>query len=327
MSNVQTVRGPIDSTQLGRTYMHEHIFVMTPDVQQNYPDDWGDEDQRLADAVGKLHELANQGIRTIVDPTVVGLGRYIPRIQRVAEAVPELHIVVATGMYTYDEVPNFFRVRGPGVSPDLPEPLVELFVRDIEEGIAGTGVRAGMLKCAIDEPGMRPGVERIMRAVGAAHLRTGVPITVHTHPSSRTGLEVKRLLCDELGVAPSSIVLGHSGDSTDCDHLSELAEEGFVLGLDRFGLNYELTFEQRCDVLVELCKRGFADRIVLAHDNSCYIDWMDEFTRTFLPQWHYLHIGDDVLPYAREHGVTEEQIHTMLVEVPRRVLEGISPPA
>src|ERR1700759_5517760 len=107
MPQVQTVRGPIDTAELGRTYMHEHVFVLTPDVQQNYPDEWGDEDARVSDAVSKLSELSARGFRTIVDPTVIGLVRYIPRIQRVAEQVPDLNIVVATGCYIYENVPFF----------------------------------------------------------------------------------------------------------------------------------------------------------------------------------------------------------------------------
>jgi phosphotriesterase-related protein len=105
MSQVPTVRGPVDTADLGPTYMHEHIFVLTTDVQQNYPGEWGSESERIADAATRLGALAAQGVRTIVDPTVVGLGRDLPRIQRVAEQVPELNIIVATGLYTYDSVP------------------------------------------------------------------------------------------------------------------------------------------------------------------------------------------------------------------------------
>jgi phosphotriesterase-related protein len=159
-----------------------------------------------------------------------------------------------------------------------------------------------------------------MRAVAKAQLRTGAPVTVHTHPTTRTGLDVKRVLCDEEGVDPRRVVLGHSGDTTDADHLTELAEAGFVLGMDRFGLNLATTFEARADIVVELCRRGFADQMVLSQDASCYIDWVDPNVLPFLPQWHYLHIGEEVLPYLREHGVTEEQVTTMLVDVPRRVL-------
>lgn len=305
--------------------MHEHIFLLTADVQLNYPDEWGDEESRVQDAAARLRALAAQGVRTLVDLTVVGIGRYIPRIQRVARLVPELNIVVATGIYTYDEVPLYFSYRDPGLAAalglDLREPMVEMFVRDLTEGIGDTGVRAGMLKCAIDAKGMTPGVERVMRAVARAHLQTGAPITVHTHPASQTGLAVKRVLCDEEGVDPSRIVLGHSGDTTDCDHLAQLADCGFVLGMDRFGVNLATTFEARAATLIEMCRRGYADRMVLSQDAACYFDWAPpELTARTMPQWHYLHLHDEVLPYVRSHGVTEEQIDTMLVDVPRRIL-------
>ena len=325
MTTVETVRGPVDTADLGRTYMHEHIFVLTPDVQQNYPDQWGDEEARQADAVTKLRALAASGVRTIVDPTVVGLGRYIPRIQLIADQVPDLNIVVATGCYTYQDVPFFFHHRQAAVRTVLgmaePEPMVPMFVGDITEGIAGTGVRAGMLKCAIDEPGLTPGVERVMRAVTRTHLETGCPITVHTHPGTHQGIEVQRLMAEE-GVDPGRVVLGHSGDSTDIDHLSRLAEAGFWLGMDRFGINLDTTFEARADTVVELCRRGYSDRMVLSHDAACYIDWIDPEALPFLPQWNYLHIEREVLPYLRLHGVTDEQITTMLVDNPRRFFEG-----
>lgn len=322
MTLVPTVRGEVDSAALGRTYVHEHVFVLTPDVQQNYPTEWGDEGARIDDAVGKLTALAASGLQTIIDPTVVGLGRYIPRIQRVAERVPDLNIVVATGCYTYDDVPFFFHHRGPALAPEVADPMVDLLVGDIEEGITGTAVRAGMLKCAIDRPGLTSGVERVMRAVAKAHHRTGTPVTVHTHPGTRTGLVVQQVLCEQEGVDPARVVLGHSGDTTDADHLTELAEAGFWLGMDRFGINLGTTFEARADIVVELCRRGFAGRMVLSHDAACYIDWLDPDVLPFLPQWHYLHLEQDVLPYLRERGVTEQQITTMLVDNPRRVFEA-----
>jgi phosphotriesterase-related protein len=316
MTTVPTVLGNVDSANLGLTYMHEHVFVLTPDVQQNYPDEW-EEDVRVADAVAKLQALAAQGVRTIVDPTVVGLGRYLPRIRRVNEQVPQLNIVAATGIYTYEDVPFYFKHRGLSGHPR--DTMVELFVRDLTEG--NQGVVAGMLKCAIDAPGLTSGVERVMRAVAQAHHLTNVPITVHTHPGSRTASHVHRVMCEEEGVDPTVIVLAHSGDSTDADYLDSLAQQGFTLGMDRFGLNVAPTFEQRADTVVELCRRGLADRLVLSHDAACYVDWVDHTITAHLPQWHYLHLHDDVLPYVRKHGVTEEQITTMLFDVPRRIFD------
>ena len=200
--------------------------------------------------------------------------------------------------------------------------LVLPIVHDITEGIADTGAKAAFLKCAIDHQGLTDGVARVMRAVARAHRHTGAPITVHTHPASHAGLAAKQLLCDEEGVDAARVVLGHSGDSSDVDHLSALADAGFILGMDRFGINVETTFESRADTLVEMCRRGYADRMVLAHDAACYIDWIDPNIFALMTQWNYLHIHDDVLPYIRERGVTEAQIDTMLVETPRRYFEN-----
>jgi phosphotriesterase-related protein len=318
VAQLETVRGPIDTADLGTTLMHEHVFVLTADVQANVPDIW-DEEIRVADAVAKLQVLADLGVRTIVDPTVIGLGRHIARIQRVNEQV-DINIVAATGIYTYDSVPFYFRTRF--ALEGNPDPMVDLFVHDIVEGIMHTGVKAGLLKCAVDDLGLTPGVERILRAVATAHRMTGTPITVHTHVETKRGAEVARVLIEE-GADPHRVVLGHSGDTTDADHLQELAEMGFVLGMDRFGLDYVISAEQRAGVVIEMCRRGFSKSMVLSHDAACHIDWVDDAIRpVFLPDWHYAHIHQHVLPALREGGVTEEQIDDMLVGNPRRYFEA-----
>jgi phosphotriesterase-related protein len=202
--------------------------------------------------------------------------------------------------------------------------MEQMFVKDITEGIADTGVKAAFLKCAIDHHGMTDGVARVMRSVARAHRQTGVPITIHTLPGSQTGLAVKKLL-DEEGVDPTRVVLGHSGDSSDIDHLSELADYGFILGMDRFGVNAGgATMEFRSDTVAEMCRRGYADRMVLSHDAACYIDWIDPNVIQMMTQWNYLHIHNDVLPYLREHGVTDKQIDAMLVDTPRRYFENVA---
>ena len=324
MPQVQTARGPVDTADLGPTLMHEHVFVLTPDVQQNYPQEWGSEEARIADAVSKLNEVAAMGVRTIVDPTVVGLGRYLPRIAKVAEQV-DLNIVCATGLYTYDDVPFYFHHRGPAlneaVGAEVPDPMVDMFVGDIRDGVAGTSIKAGLLKCAIDHQGMTAGVERVMRAVALAHKETGTPITIHTHPGSQQGLAAKKVLESE-GVDLRRVVLGHSGDTSDADHLSELADAGFLLGMDRFGINLAVTFEERADIVVEMCRRGYAESMVLSQDAACYIDWIDPNVLPLMPDWKYTHIHERVIPYLLEQGVTQEQVDTMLVTNPRRYFEG-----
>lgn len=320
MPAIPTVKGPLDTGALGPTLMHEHVFVLSTEIMQNYPEPWGDEEQRVADAVKRLNELKAAGIDTIVDLTVTGLGRYIPRIQKIAEQT-DLNIVVATGLYTYNDVPHYFHFRGPGTLLDGPELMTEMFVRDITDGIAETGVRAAVLKCATDEPGVTPGVERVLRAVAKAHRETGVPISTHTHAATERGLEQQRIFAEE-GVDLSRVVIGHSGDSTDPGYLEKLIDNGSYIGMDRFGIDVLLPFEQRVETVATMCERGYAERMVLSHDAACHNDWLDDdVLAEVTPRWNYLHITNDVIPALQERGVTDAQIRTMLVDNPRRIFE------
>ena len=324
MALVETVKGPVDSDQLGFTLMHEHIFVLSTEIEENYRTGFGDEEARVEQAVARLDELAAAGVRTFVDLTVVGLGRDIRRIQRVAERV-DLNIVVATGLYTYNELPYYFLYRGPGTLMGGEEPLVEMFVGDIEEGIAGTGVKAGILKCATERQGMTPDVERVLRAIAQAHRRTGVPISTHSFAPGRNGLDQQRVFHEE-GVDLSRVVIGHSGDTTDLGYLRELADAGSYLGMDRFGIDILLPFEQRVETVAEMCRQGYADKMVLSHDAACHNDWFDDAALAVAtPNWHYMHILRDVIPALRQRGVTEEQIDRMTVVNPRLILSERTP--
>jgi phosphotriesterase-related protein len=65
--------------------------------------------------------------------------------------------------------------------------------------------------------------------------------------------------------------------------------------------------------------------MILSHDANCYSDWFDRvIEQEISPDWHYLHIEQDVLPALRERGVTDEQIDQMLVNTPRDFFERTS---
>ncbi|NMO93614.1 phosphotriesterase [Actinomycetospora sp. TBRC 11914] len=322
---VETVRGPVDTAELGTTLMHEHVFVLTPDLLANYGHTYWDEEVRVADAVDKLTRLRGLGIRTILDPTVVGLGRYVPRVARINAEV-DLHIVVATGLYTFADLPRQLQNRGPGTLLGGEDPLTGMFLRDLREGIGGTGIRAAFLKGVVEESGFTPDQERIHRAIAAAHRETGVPITLHTNSEHETG-RIALDFYESQGADLTKVVVGHAGDSNDLDYLRSLADRGAILGCDRFGLDRYNTTDRRVATVAALCAEGYADRVALSHDASCYIDFYagDEAQRTLraqAPNWHYEHITRDVLPALRDAGVTDGQITTMMVETPRRYLDG-----
>lgn len=321
MALVPTARGPIEISLLGVTLMHEHIFVLSPEINQNYPGSWGDEESRVEEAVCKLRALKAGGVDTLVDMTVIGLGRCVPRIQRIAAQV-ELNIIVATGLYTFNELPAYFRFRKTGVRRPGLDLLVEMFIGDIREGIADTGVKAAILKCATDAQGFTPGVERVLRAVARAHRETGVPISTHAHAKNRAGLGQQRLF-EEEGVDLGRVIIGHCGDTTDVEYLERLMEKGSFIGMDRFGIDALLSFDRRVDTVADLCRRGYAGKIVLSQDAACYNDnYPEDSLAKAAPNWNYLHVMHDVVPALRQRGVTEGQISAMLIHNPRRIFEG-----
>ena len=322
MTSVNTVGGAIESSQLGATLMHEHVFVLSPEIEKTAAE-W-DEEAAQATAVQRLQELADSGVDTIVDLTVIGLGRFIPRIQAVADRVPDLHIVVATGVYTYNDVPMYFHFQGPGTILGGAEPMTDLFIREIQDGIGESGVRAGILKCATDNPGITPGVERVLRAVAAAHRATGTPITTHTPtPPQPWGLEQQRIFREE-GVDLSQVVIGHSGGTLDTEYHEALLANGSYLGFDHFGIG-TFSVAERVESVKVLCDRGHADRIVLSHDAMCHVDWFPPYVPAAWKDWRWTHIPQDVLPEMRRAGISEEDITTMMVDNPRRILQGCAP--
>ncbi len=319
---VPTFRGAVRPAELGPTLIHEHVFVGHPELDLNHPHPEWDEEAAVAGAVAALTRLHDAGIRTVVDLTVLGLGRDVARVARVAERVP-VHLVAATGYYTSNVLPPFFRTHGPGRLVGGPDPLVEYFVRDIEDGIAGTGVRAGMIKVVTDEEGFTEDVTRVMAAAAGAHHRTGVTVTTHSRPALRNGLDQLAFL-RAAGVAPERVVIGHSGDTDDLDHLRRLVDQSATIGLDRFGMEHVLPDDRRVATVLALLRLGCAERMVLSHDAACFSrvtppSWRAEHA----PHWHYENIPRRVLPMLLAGGATDADLHQMLVVNPARLLAPV----
>jgi phosphotriesterase-related protein len=310
---VETVSGPVALDDLGRALMHEHVFVMDPEALQNWGHVFGplywDERERVDDAIAKLTRVREAGIRTIVDPTAPGLGRYVPRVREVALAAG-LQVIVASGVYAFLELPGFLAYRPTSA-------IASLFVREITEGIDDTGVKAAFLKCAVERHGVIGDVPRILEAVAIAATETGVPVMVHTNAAEQTGLMALEKLTSH-GVDPTRIVIAHAGDSNDLDYLRAIASTGAWLGCDRFGIEHFNPLEDRIRTLIALLGEGYGDRIHLSHDAACFMDFMtgDPFFADERPD--YLLISNRVVPALLGAGVTQEQIDQMMVENPKR---------
>ena len=315
MAQIETVSGPVEGSQLGLTLAHEHLRTVAEPVRVQFPHLY-DEVKEYDRAVGEVRRAMDHGVRTIVEPTCMDLGRDVELARRVA-AETGIQLVLCTGIYgvKYTFLPQHFANRDADY-------LADAFVHDIEQGIQGTEIKAAFLKCAVDEPGVTEDMEKVLRAVSRASLRTGRPIMAHSHPATRRGLEEMAIFAEE-GVDPQKVQIAHTGDTDDLDYIEELLATGCYIGMDRYGLDLILPTEQRNATVVELCERGHADRMMLSQDACVTIDWISEEVRSqAVPNWHFTYIFEEILPALREAGVTDEQVATMMEDNPRRWLSA-----
>jgi phosphotriesterase-related protein len=172
-----------------------------------------------------------------------------------------------------------------------------------------------------DAAGLTDDVARVLVAVADAQRETGVPITTHSHPASRNGLEQQAFLSHR-GVPPERIIVGHSGDTDDIAYLREIMENGSVIGLDRFGMEHVLSDDRRVGTLLRLVELGYADRMILSHDAAFYSHVTPPAWRArHAPRWRMDTIHRHVLPRLRDAGVPAHVIDQMLINNPRRLLE------
>ena len=316
MPTVNTVLGPIEPSDLGFTLSHEHLGTNAAGLRQTYPE-FIDRSGIIEQAVAELKEAYAEGLRTIVDVSTIDLGRDVAMMEEVSKK-SGVNIVAATGNHL--AVPRPFG----DVSPDVIAPL---YIKEIEEGIEGTGIKAGIIKVASDRGGVTPPQEVVLRAAARAHNRTGTPISTHTWSPDRVGDQQVRIL-EEEGVDLSRVYIGHSNDDFDMDYLLGLLDKGVWLGLDRYpGGRVPGTpnWEQRTEIAKKLIDAGHRDRIMLSHDYSVpkarHGAEVQEERRRANPDG-YSFITRKVLPRLKELGASDDDIQQIMVENPRRFFEG-----
>ena len=316
MPTVNTVLGPIEPADLGFTLSHEHLGTNAAGLRHTYPD-FVDRSGIIEQAVAELKEAYDEGLRTIVDVSTIDLGRDVAMMEEVSRK-SGVNIVAATGNHL--AVPRPFG----DVSPDVIAPL---YVKEIEEGIEGTGIKAGIIKVASDRGGVTQPQEVVLRAAARAHNRTGTPISTHTWSPDRVGDQQVRIL-EEEGVDLNRVYIGHSNDDFDMDYLLGLLDKGVWLGLDRYpGGRVPGTpnWEQRTEIAKKLIDAGHRDRIMLSHDYSVpkarHGAEVQEERRRANPEG-YSFIARKVLPRLKELGASDDDIHQIMIENPRRFFEG-----
>jgi phosphotriesterase-related protein len=315
VATVETVNGPVDADELGLTLIHEHFRATDEATRFQFPhlyDEQAEWDAAIADA----NAVKGHGVTTVVEPSAMFLHRDAAFSKRVADE-SGLNVILATGVYTYDHLPQPFLNRSE-------DQIAEIYLHEFEHGIQGTGIKPAFIKCAADAAGMTPNVEKMQRAAARASNQSGRPIMAHSRPASGTGLEQMRVFAEE-GVDPARVQIAHTGDSDDLDYIERLLDTGCWIGMDRYGLDVFLPTERRQATVLALLEKGHADRMFLSQDWCSTLDWFppgvdEQLKPTMAPNWSITFLFEGVIPELKERGMTDEQLDQMMVENPKRWL-------
>lgn len=310
---IPTTRGATSPDDLGFTLMHEHLAIFSVGLPTAFPFLY-DRSAIVDKCVADLEAAKSAGVQTIVDVSTADLGRDPELVAEAAERA-QMNVVLATGIYCIApsrHAPRYFVTLG-----RTPDDAAEVFVREIEEGIGATGIRAGIIKVASHDS-VTQEQEVILRGAARAAKATGVPITTHTLATARTGLRQIEVLGEE-GVDLSRVAIGHS-ITTDIEYLRQLYAAGCYVSWDSYLYLDIMPVPMRAtatQTLFQLIEEGYAERTVLGHDYYSYADWLER------PDEDWTYVSRVVLPTLRSLGASDKAIQQMTVEAPARLLTRV----
>ena len=349
---VMTVTGPIDPDELGKTIMHEHIFIdftVMDDTPERWSaagrvkpvgatavglyhtpltmdilgavtlgaanrDNWLLTDERMA--IDEVFEFKRRGGGAIVDTTSIGLKRDPLALRRVAEAT-DLHVVMGASWY-----------RKGWHTKDLDsrtiESLTQEIVRDVTVGVGDTGIRSGIIgEVGTEGNPLVPNEIKVIQASGRASRITGAPVTLHTSARRREQPRILDMLEAE-GADLSRVVVGHSNPlASDLAFMERLLARGVYIQFDTLGrqptVRRSVNDTDVAHGIVSLIDAGHVDRILLSQD-VCTKLQLKAYGGT-----GFSFIQEQFIPYLKRLGVTDAQLQTIMVENPKRVLTFAAP--
>lgn len=313
--SIQTVTGTCRPEDLGITLMHEHLLIGWPGWEADTAAPRAVRKDMVKVCVDRLEELKALGLRSLVDPCPIDLGRDVELAAEVAQATG-VNIVCATGLYKEDQGGTpYFKFRSQFT--DIVAEMTEIFVRELTVGIGDTGIKAGVLKVATGAHAITPYEENVLRAAARAAKETGAPIMTHTDEGA-LGREQLALLGSE-GIAPQRVLVGHCCGGTDLRRHIDMLDQGCTLGFDRFGIEIIHPDKLRLAALIGLLGVGYEKQLVMSHDSVwCWRGRSLPVATALMPNWRPTHVFENIIPSLLHAGVAQAKIDTMLVDNPRR---------
>jgi predicted metal-dependent phosphotriesterase family hydrolase len=300
---VHSVTGSIDSQQVQKTMIHEHLVFDLSGVRQEVDQDSRLEDTPILDR--EIQILKESGCNTIVEVSNLGMGRDAKALYHIAKK-HDLVIVASTGFYKESVYPAF-------VFEKSAEELAEIMIREIKEGMDDTDIKAGLISEIGSSLNKITATEqKVFQASIMAHKKTGAPISTHCEIGTMGKGQLEIFQRNEVNM--NQISFGHQDLNTDIEEQLLLLNSGAYIQFDTIGKNSYRKDSDKVDNLLVLLDRGFEDQIML----SC------DITRKSHLKAHgghgYNHLFESFIPALVNSGVTKEIIENMFIHNPRKFL-------
>jgi len=319
MKTINTTQGPRDIESLGRTLIHEHVLIgypgwfidnrMPPFIRAEAMD-------RVVDAFQQLHAY---GVRTVVDPCPMDLGRDVEFVAEMSQR-SGVTLICTTGVYTEAQgIPFALRHH------EL-DAICDIFQREIENGVGSSGIKPGLLKIATGDGTVSDYERKMLTAAARVAIRTGVPLLSHTENCS-CGHDQIDIVTGE-GVAPHRLLVGHSCGRDDHDYQASLARRGVYVGFDRFGIEIFNSDANRMKNVKQMIDAGLRDHVLMSHDTvNCWLGGIPgigspEAVKHVVPNWKLTHLFENIFPALRAMGVSEADLDHIVTENPKRYFAG-----
>jgi phosphotriesterase-related protein len=301
MLELITTLGPKRADELGTILPHEHVFV---DLRT--PDTPGFAEAEAADVVAlmvpEIDKARALGVTALVECTPVGVGRRADLDRAVSEAAG-FPIVVPTGIYREPWVPDW------AIKASEDE-IADWMLRELNEGIEESGVRAGWIKLSAGDDGITEIEKKILRAGAHAGRATGAVIGSHTI-KGRVVMDQFDIV-EKAGYTAERFISIHTQAEPDFAMHLAVARRGAWIEYDGIGGWGE--DEDYVRNINRVLDAGLGDRLLLSHDRG----WFDPAQPGGGIPKPYTYLFEVFLPKLRESGVDETTIAKLTRDNPFR---------
>lgn len=315
MTQVRTVLGAVLADDLGRTLIHEHVLVGYPGWFMDTRMPKFIRHEALARVVDAFQQLHAHGVKTVVDPCPMDLGRDVEFVAEVSQRTG-INLICATGVY----------MEAHGIPYTLRhleiDAVADSFQKEIEDGIGLSGIRPGILKIATGDGVVSDYERKMLTAASRAAKHTGLVMLSHTE-NCTCGHDQVDIVTGE-GVAASRLVVGHCCGRDDHEYQAALARRGAYVGFDRFGIEIFNSDTSRTRNVKQMIDAGLRDHVLLSHDTvGCWLGGVPGFgdpaqVAQIVPNWKLTHLFENIFPALRGMGVSDADLDHIVTDNPRR---------